>query len=180
MTLDEVLDQVKRIGGRCRLVEVTGGEPLLQPMTGELLTRLCDANYTVLLETNGACDISAVDRRVHRIMDIKTPGSGETERNHWPNIEQLRHHDEVKFILTDRADYDWSRQVIIEHGLAERVQAVLLSAAAPVAGNQDIAGSAGLTLRRLAEWMLADDLPPGVRLQTQLHKLIWEPDTRGV
>jgi 7-carboxy-7-deazaguanine synthase len=177
--MDDVLAEVESIcGGRCSLVEVTGGEPLLQPAVHELMRRLCDRGKTVLVETDGVADISPCDPRVIRIMDIKTPGSGEAARNRWENIEHLTPRDEVKFVLCDRADYDWSRGIIDRFDLPRRVHAVLMSAAAPMAATGEIAGTPGLPLRNLAEWVLADKLP--VRVQTQLHKLIWDPAARGV
>lgn len=160
------------------LVEITGGEPLLQPNVHVLMRRLCDAGRTVLIETDGVCDISACDPRVIRIMDIKTPGSGEAARNNWANIAHLTKRDEVKFVICSREDYEWSRDVIRRHALDQRVHAVLVSAAAAMAATHEIAGVQGLPLRFLAEWVLADRLP--VRVQTQLHKLIWDPMTRGV
>jgi 7-carboxy-7-deazaguanine synthase len=150
----------------CPLVEVTGGEPLAQPGCFPLISKLCDAGYTVLIETSGAIDITAVDPRAHVILDIKCPGSGMTDRMHWPNVQKLAAKDEAKFVLADRADYDWARDVVTQHDLAHR-STVLFS---PVFG--------ALELRHLAEWVLADRLP--VRVQTQLHKLIWTPDMRGV
>ena len=160
------------------LVEITGGEPLLQPNVHVLMRRLCDAGRTVLIETDGVCDISTCDPRVIRIMDIKTPGSGEADRNNWDNLPHLTKRDEVKFVICSREDYEWSRGVIRRHGLDQRVNAVLVSAAAAMAATREIAGVKGLPLRLLAEWVLADQLP--VRVQTQLHKLIWDPMTRGV
>lgn len=175
-TLDDLVTEA--LGFGTPLVEVTGGEPLLQPNVHPLMTRLCDAGKTVLLETSGACDIAPCDPRVIRIMDLKTPGSGESERNLWSNIDHLTRQDEVKFVLCDRADYDWARDVIQRHRLHERVRSILFSAVAPIRPGLEIAGTSGLPLRDLAEWVLADRLP--VRLQTQLHKLIWDPLTRGV
>jgi 7-carboxy-7-deazaguanine synthase len=162
----------------CALVEITGGEPLLQPNVHALMRRLCDAGRTVLIETDGACDISQCDPRVIRIMDIKTPGSGEADRNDWANIDKLNERDEVKFVICDRADYDWSCDVIRRYDLPSKVAAVLMGAAAEMTPGNEIAGVAGLPLRELARWMLADGL--NVRLQTQLHKQIWDPATRGV
>ena len=176
MGIDAVLAEVRRLGGD--LVEVTGGEPLLQPAVYPLMTGLCDRGHTVLVETSGACDIGACDARVVRIMDIKTPGSGEADRNDWANIERLNRRDQVKFVLTDRADYQWAKDVIARHDLAERVHAVLLSSVHVQPAGEQLPGSPGLPLRDLAEWVLADHLP--VRIQTQLHKLIWDPTTRGV
>jgi 7-carboxy-7-deazaguanine synthase len=163
-SIDEVLAKVQSYG--CRLVEVTGGEPLAQPESLPLMTRLCDAGYTVLLETSGAVDIAPVDPRVHVILDVKCPGSGMADRMHWPNLSQLAAKDEAKFVLADRADYDWAREVLAEHDVAGRCT-VLFS---PVFGSLDV--------RQLAEWILADKLP--VRFQIQLHKHIWAPDMRGV
>lgn len=181
MSVGDVIAEGERLGGDCPLWEITGGEPLLQKGVHALMTRLCDAGREVLIETSGACDISVCDPRVVRIMDLKTPGSGESARNDWNNIAHLTERDEVKFVLTDRADYDWMKQVLAEHRLAERVGAVLLSAAAPMAGTAEIAGVAGLPLGDLAAWVLADFRDaPRVRLQTQLHKLIWDPMARGV
>ncbi len=142
------------------------------------MTALCDAGKTVLIETSGACDISACDPRVVRIMDLKTPGSGEAHRNLWTNIDHLNERDEVKFVLTSRGDYDWMVQKLEEHRLHERVNAVLVSAVHRVAPGKEIAGCLGLSITELAEWVLADRLP--VRVQTQLHKLIWDPMARGV
>jgi len=163
-SLDEVLAKVQTYG--CRLVEVTGGEPLAQPESLPLMARLCDAGYTVLLETSGTIDIAPVDPRVHVILDVKCPGSGMAERMHWPNLAALTAKDEAKFVLADRADYDWAREILARHDLADHCS-VLLS---PVFGSLD--------LRQLAEWILADRLP--VRFQLQLHKYIWAPDMRGV
>lgn len=176
MTLEAILAEVNRYGGT--LVEVTGGEPLLQANVHPLMSRLCDGGRTVLIETSGACDISTCDPRVIRIMDLKTPGSGAMDRNLWNNIDHLRFRDEVKFVLTDRTDYEWSREVIARYDLPAKVHAVLMGAAAEMAPGREIAGMAGLSLRELAEWILADRLP--VRLQMQLHKLIWDPMARGV
>jgi 7-carboxy-7-deazaguanine synthase len=175
-SIDDVIAEVRKHD--CKLVEVTGGEPLLQPNVHKLMTRLCDAGHTVLIETSGACDISVCDPRVIRIMDLKTPGSGEAARNLWSNIHHLNQRDEVKFVLTDRADYEWMRDVLAKHRLHERVNAVLVSASAPMSPGVEIRGVEGLPLRDLAEWVLADRLP--VRMQTQLHKLIWDPMARGV
>jgi 7-carboxy-7-deazaguanine synthase len=177
-TLDDILAQAQRLAPGAALYEITGGEPLLQPDVHPLMRRLCDAGKTVLIETDGACDISLCDRRVIRIMDIKTPGSGEAERNRWENIGHLTGRDEVKFVICSREDYEWSREVIRKHALDEKVNAVLLGAAAPMAATSQIAGVEGLPLRDLAQWVLADRLP--VRVQTQLHKLIWDPTARGV
>ncbi|MGB5194425.1 MAG: radical SAM protein [Polyangiales bacterium] len=149
------------------LVELTGGEPLLQEGAIPLLRELCDAGRTVLLETSGERDISLVDPRVHRIMDLKAPGSGESRRNRWENVAHLSSRDEVKIVLADRADYEWAKGVIEEHGLERRVNEVLLS---PVWGELDP--------KDLVKWVLEDDMP--VRVQIQMHKVIWDADTQGV
>jgi 7-carboxy-7-deazaguanine synthase len=161
----EVLEKALSFG--TPLVELTGGEPLLQKGAIPLLRELCDAGRTVLLETSGERDISAVDPRVHRIMDLKAPGSDESHRNRWENIAHLTERDEVKIVLSDRADYEWAKGVIEEHGLADRVNEVLLS---PVWGELDP--------KDLVSWVLEDDLP--VRVQIQMHKAIWDADTQGV
>lgn len=149
------------------LVEVTGGEPLLQPGTLPLLRELCDAGRTVLLETSGERDITAVDPRVHRIVDLKAPGSGEAHRVRWENLAALTPRDEVKLVLADRRDYEWAREVIRRERLDERAGQVLLS---PVHGVLDP--------RELVAWMLEDRLP--ARFQLQLHKLVWGADATGV
>lgn len=175
-SLDDIVAEVQSHG--CDLVEVTGGEPLLQPNVHPLMSRLCDIGKTVLLETSGACDIATCDPRVHRIVDLKTPGSGEVARNLWSNIDHLTDRDELKVVIGSRADYDWAREVILKHGLHERVRAVLLGAVHEMPRGLELAGCPGLPLRTLTDWVLTDRLP--VRLQTQLHKLIWDPATRGV
>ena len=177
-TLEDIIERVKTLAPNNRLVEVTGGEPLLQPGVHPLMTRLCDAGYTVLIETSGACDISPCDPRVIRIMDLKTPGSGEVDRNDPANIDHLNSKDEVKFVLTCRTDYDWAKDMITQHDLADRVNAVLMSAVHAMPATDELTGSSGLAIRDLAEWIRDDSLP--VRLQTQLHKLIWDPTARGV
>jgi 7-carboxy-7-deazaguanine synthase len=150
----------------CPLVEVTGGEPLLQTEVFPLMTALADAGRTVLLETSGAADISSVDRRVHIIMDLKCPDSGESAANRWANLDLLKPIDEVKFVLASRADFDWAVDVIRRHKL-ERRFTVLLSPAFGVVEPRD-----------LAQWLLDSDLH--VRMQLQLHKFIWDPNARGV
>ena len=162
--MEEMVAEVRAFD--CPLVEVTGGEPLSQPGSVALLTRLCDEGFEVLLETSGAIDTAPIDRRVHVILDVKCPGSGMADRMHWPNIERLSSHDEVKFVIQDRADYEWARDMIQRENLAARCT-VLFS---PVFG----VGKA----RQLAEWVLADKLP--VRFQLQIHKYIWSPEMRGV
>ena len=166
------------VASRCGLVEVTGGEPLAQAGCVDLVRALCDAGLTTLIETSGALDISRLDARCIRIMDLKCPGSGECARNLWSNLEHLLPHDEIKFVIANRADYEWAKNVLNTHMLATKVNCVLMSAAWAQPKNADIAGCAGLDPKSLAEWILADALP--VRMQTQLHKLIWTPSTRGV
>ena len=150
----------------CRLVEVTGGEPLAQSEVFPLIHKLGDRGYEVLIETSGAIDTSQVDTRAHIILDVKCPGSGMSDRMHWPNVTRLTMKDEAKFVLLDRSDYEWACDILARYELAKRC-VVLMS---PVFGSLDP--------RQLAEWVLADRLP--VRLQLQLHKLIWTPDMRGV
>jgi 7-carboxy-7-deazaguanine synthase len=165
MALEEVLSAVDEYG--CPIVEVTGGEPLLQPDVYPLMDRLLESGKTVLLETGGHIGIEKVPRDVVKIVDVKCPASGEAERNAWTNIALLAPHDEVKFVIKDRGDYEFARDVIRQYDLEQRCRAVLLS---PVHGVLD--------LRSLAEWVLADSLP--VRLQLQLHKYVWGADVRGV
>lgn len=157
MSLADILDEVAR--HRPRYVTVTGGEPLAQAGSLDLLAALCDAGYEVSLETGGALDASGVDARVVKVLDIKTPASGEMEKNCWDNLRALNAHDEIKFVLCDEADYAWARQVLQEHALHEKCS-VLFS---PVQGK--------LSPTDLAEWILRDHLP--VRMQLQLHKLLW-------
>src|SRR5438067_4598221 len=164
-SLKEIVDRVASF--KCPLVEITGGEPLLQPNVLSLMSILCDAGMTVLLETSGAHDISKVDPHVHRIMDLKTPGSGEVEKNLWSNIDHLTNRDEVKFVMGSREDYEWAREKIGRFDLPSRCHAVLFS---PIFGRIDP--------RQIVEWILADKLK--VRFQLQLHKFIWTPTQRGV
>ncbi|MEK9499546.1 7-carboxy-7-deazaguanine synthase QueE [Gaopeijia maritima] len=170
MTLDEIVEKVDAVG--TPLVEITGGEPLAHPNAFPLAARLADAGYTVLVETSGAFDISGLDPRVIRIMDLKCPGSGESARNLWSNLDHLGPADEVKFVVADRADYEWARGVIRERGLDRAVVAGRLGALlfSPVWEAVD--------LEDLAAWILDDRLP--ARFQLQLHKLIWGADTIGV
>ena len=161
--LDEVVERVKAYG--CRLVEITGGEPLAQAEALPLVARLLDDGFEVLIETSGSIDITPVDRRAKLILDIKCPGSGEVAKNRWENLDDLRPHDELKFVVADRADYEWARALIAERRLDRWT--ILFS---PVWGELD--------LKPLAEWMLADRVP--ARLQTQLHKHIWGADVHGV
>ncbi len=162
MTLDEILSEVESY--HCDLVELTGGEPLLQPEIHELATRLADSGHTVLIETGGHRDISKLDPRVIRIMDLKCPGSGESEKNLWSNLDHLRPVDEVKFVIADRADYEWSRDVVHKYGLEDRVK-ILISTAFGMVSTADVVA-----------WMLADGLR--ARFQLQLHKYVWPADAR--
>ena len=162
-SLDDVIAQVKSYG--TRLVEITGGEPLAQQEAFELIRRLCDDGFEVLIETSGSIDITPVDKRAKIILDVKCPGSGEAAKNRWENIDELRPHDEVKFVIADRNDYEWARQVIADKKLDRWT--VLMS---PVWGE--------MNMKSLAEWMLADRVP--ARFQTQLHKHIWGADVHGV
>jgi 7-carboxy-7-deazaguanine synthase len=162
--LEEVLTRALNLGDN--LVEITGGEPLLQPEVYPLMTRLTDAGRTVLLETGGGVDTSAVDPRVHIILDVKTPGSGEVEGNVWSNLARLKPIDEVKLVICDRADFEWGEQIVRNYDLVERLP-VLFS---PAFGR--------VSPRVLATWILESRLP--VRLQLQQHKIIWDPGARGV
>jgi len=179
-TVDDVVAEVHGMG--VDLVEITGGEPLLQPAVEPLISGLCDLGRTVLVETSGASDISRCDARAIRIMDLKTPGSGEVDRNLWSNLDHLAPRDEVKFVITDRADYVWAKSIIEKHRLGERCRAVLMSPVFEQPPGDEIDGCAGLDAAELAEWILHD--PPAVggpvRMQSQLHKLIWDPRTQGV
>ena len=155
--IDDIVDNVAKY--QARHVCVTGGEPLAQKRCLDLLVRLCDAGYAVSLETSGALDVSGVDSRVSKVMDLKAPASGEHASNLWSNLAALTPHDQVKFVLADRADYDWACASLQVHAIAQRCE-ILFS---PVYGK--------LAPRELAEWILADRLP--VRMQLQLHKLLW-------
>jgi 7-carboxy-7-deazaguanine synthase len=165
MSVDEVVGVVE--GYECPLVEITGGEPLLQDEVYDLMNRLLDSGRTVMLETGGHRPITRVPAAVLKIVDVKCPGSGEADQNHWANLDALAPHDEVKFVVKDRSDYEFARDVIRRHALADRAPAVLMS---PVHGVLDP--------KTLSEWILEDHLP--VRLQMQLHKYIWSPTRRGV
>ena len=165
MSLDDVIATVD--GYRCPLVEITGGEPLLQRDVYPLMHRLLDEGRTVMIETGGHISIEEVPAPVIKIVDVKCPGSGESHRNHWANLEQLAPHDEVKFVIKDRTDYEFAREVVNRHQLIGRVAAVLFS---PVHGVLDA--------KALAAWILEDGLE--VRLQVQVHKYIWGADVRGV
>jgi 7-carboxy-7-deazaguanine synthase len=165
MSVDDVMSAVEAYG--CPLVEITGGEPLLQEGVYDLMERLLAAGHTVLLETGGHRPIDRVPAEVVKIVDVKCPGSGEADKNHWANLDRLAPHDEVKFVVLDRADYEFARDVLTRTRLPSRAAAILFS---PV---HDV-----LDPKTLSEWVIADRLP--VRVQLQLHKLIWSPTTRGV
>lgn len=164
MTIAEILETIAPL--QCRLILITGGEPLAQPASADLARALIERDFEVLVETAGSFPIDVLPDEVIKIMDVKCPGSGESESMDWTNIEHLSPNDEVKFVVSDRADYDWARAVIGERRLAERCT-VLLS---PAFGRVEP--------KQLADWIVADRLP--VRLQIQLHKYVWGPDAKGV
>jgi 7-carboxy-7-deazaguanine synthase len=165
MTVDAVVDRCSELD--CSLVEITGGEPLLQKHCGSLAQALIDRGFTVLCETSGALPIDRLPAQAIKIMDLKCPGSGECEKNDWTNIERLSERDEVKFVIAGRADYEWSRDVVREHNLPARCRQVLFS---PVFGSVEA--------RDIVEWILEDKLE--VRFQLQMHKFIWDPAEKGV
>jgi len=165
MSIDEVVASVRALN--CSLVELTGGEPLLQADAIPLMQRLIDDGFEVLIETGGHLPIDRLPTGVHAIMDVKCPGSGEAEKMHWPNLDVITRDHEVKFVIADRADYEYARKVISTHDLGARAGAVLLS---PVHGVQ--------RADEVVHWMLEDHLQ--ARLQIQTHKYIWTPETRGV
>ena len=170
MMLDDIIARVDAIG--TPVVEVTGGEPLIHRNAFTLVQRLVEKGYTVLVETSGAVDVAPLDARACKIMDLKCPGSGEVEKNLWSNLDHLTERDELKFVISNRADYEWARNVVREKGLDRRVLAGTLRAIlfSPVWDAVDF--------RELAEWILEDQLP--VRYQIQMHKIIWGPTTTGV
>ena len=165
MSIDEVVAAVEQL--RCPLVELTGGEPLLQAEAIPLMARLVALGHEVLIETGGHLPIHGLPAEVVAIVDVKCPGSGESAKMHWPNLDALRPQDEVKFVIADRADYEYARGIVRERDLASRVEAVQFS---PVFG--------ALPAADLARWIIEDHLP--VRLQLQQHKYVWAPDARGV
>jgi 7-carboxy-7-deazaguanine synthase len=189
MTFAKILGEIKKLAGPFKdaplpLVELTGGEPLLQKNSVPLMKQLCDDGFTVLLETSGAHDISRVDGRVHRIMDLKCPSSGEVERNRFENIAHLKATDEIKFVIGTREDYEWVKEQITKHHL-QKICPLLFSWVHPLAPEQQNkslkrvpAGQTPISLRELVESIIADALP--VRFQAQLHKIIWPPEQRGV
>jgi 7-carboxy-7-deazaguanine synthase len=164
-SIAEILEEIETIG--VKLVEITGGEPLAQKNCGHLCQALLQRGYTVLVETSGAYDIDLVPRECVRIMDLKCPDSGEEARNMWANLDRLQTHDEIKFVIASRRDFEWARDCVRKHHLHEKVQAVLFS---PVFGSID--------LPALANWVAEEKLP--IRMQIQMHKVIWPPDMRGV
>jgi 7-carboxy-7-deazaguanine synthase len=165
-TVDEVMAEVERYG--CRLVEITGGEPLVQKRECcELVRRLCEAGYTVLIETGGGLDASVLDPRAIKILDVKCPGSGQVDRNHWPNLDRLNPRDEIKFVIKDRADFEFALEIIKRYGLHEREPYVLFS---PVWEEVD--------LKDFTAWILQSGIR--ARLQLQLHKYIWGAEAKGV
>jgi 7-carboxy-7-deazaguanine synthase len=170
LSFDEIVARVRAFPAQ--VVEVTGGEPLAHAPAYALTDRLLEEGYTVLVETSGAFDVAPLDERVHKIMDLKCPGSGESQRNRWENLAHMTGRDEIKFVVKDRADYEWVRDTIRERGLGTRVEAGTLRAllVSPVWGDID--------LEALTGWILEDALP--VRFQMQLHKLVWGPERAGV
>ena len=165
-SIESIIDQVREFA--CPLVEVTGGEPLAQREAFDLIKRLCDEGYEVLIETGGYISTEPVDARARIILDVKCPASGEAERNHWPNLDRLRiDRDEVKFVVADRTDWDFAREIIAKYQLEKTAKAILISPA----WNE-------IDLQELANWIVQSGLK--VRLQLQLHKYIWGPDVHGV
>jgi len=164
-SLDDIITEVKRLD--IPLVEITGGEPLVQPAAPQLMRQLCDAGFEVMIETGGHRDISVIDPRVRRIMDFKCPDSGMSDKMCYENIPRLTRQDEVKFVIASRADYEWARETVQQHDLAKKVNAVLFSSVFDQAQPKDI-----------VEWILEDQLP--VRFQLQMHKFIWDPKQQGV
>jgi 7-carboxy-7-deazaguanine synthase len=193
MMLSDVLQKIRRLAQpyaeapgpvRLPLVELTGGEPLLQRNSLRLMKTLCDEGFVVLIETSGAHDIAPIDGRVRRIMDLKCPSSGEVDRNLWSNLEHLKRTDEIKFVIGTAEDYQWAKKIIAEHDLASTCP-LLFSWVAPLAPQQQDKslkkvpeGQTPISRKDLAERIVADALP--VRFQVQIHKVIWAPEARGV
>ncbi len=180
MTIDEVLAEVARLSPNGGLVEITGGEPMLQERDViPLMEQLVDADYQVLLETGGERPLARVPKQVVKIVDVKCPHSGEPNTFALENLKALRPRDELKFVLTDRADYEFARDFVVDHGLDERVNAILFSPAfeKTASGARDTSHCM-IDPQELAEWILADDVP--ARLSLQIHKLIWDPAAKGV
>lgn len=170
MSLDNIIDKVNAFPAKH--ICVTGGEPLAQPNCLPLLTQLCDAGYAVSLETAGALDVSQVDTRVSKVMDLKTPSSGEADKNRWANLNHITPHDQLKFVIMNRADYDWAKTQLLEKQLADKTQHIWFSPMFSLHESHELPTLA----KDLAEWILDDGLP--VRMQLQLHKLIWA-DAQG-
>jgi len=180
MTPEEVLGEIARLSPNGGLIEITGGEPMLQEREIILLMeQLLDADYQVLLETSGERPLARVPKQVIKIVDVKCPHSGEPDTFNLENLNALRSHDELKFVLSDRTDYEFARDFVLNHGLAERVHAVLFSPAfeKTASGSRDTS-HCQLDPQRLAQWILDDNIP--ARLSLQIHKLIWDPAAKGV
>lgn len=193
MRVEEIVARVSELAvpyrvqpaiGRLPLVELTGGEPLLQSRSIPLMGKLCDEGFTVLLETSGAHDVSGVDLRVRRIMDLKCPSSGEASRMRWENLSHLKSTDEVKFVIATEQDYQWAAEQISRHRI-DLICPILFSWAAPLSSQQKHAslkpmpeGQTAISRQELVEWIIRDALP--VRFQLQIHKVIWSPDARAV
>jgi 7-carboxy-7-deazaguanine synthase len=180
MTLQEVLSEIARLSPSGGLVEITGGEPMLQEREViPLMEQLLDADYRVLLETSGERPLARVPKQVIKIVDVKCPHSGAPNTFALENLEKLQPHDELKFVLNDRSDYEFARDFVLHHNLAERVHAILFSPAfeKSASGSRDTS-HCQLDPQQLAEWILADDVP--ARLSLQIHKLIWDPAAKGV
>lgn len=165
MSMDDIISEVKKYG--CNFVEITGGEPLMQENVHDLMKKLCDDGYSVMIETGGSLPIEKIDNRVKIIMDLKTPYSKMDKKNRYENIEYLKPIDEVKFVVGSSEDYEWTKEIISKYGLIDKVEQVLIS---PVFGEVENID--------LANWILKDNL--NVRFQLQMHKYIWDPETRGV
>ncbi len=169
-TIDAILEAVAAFG--CKLVEITGGEPLLQKRSRDLMTALCDRGYEVMLETGGSIDVSDVDTRVLKIVDFKCPSSEMESKNYLGNVDHLLPHDEVKFVIADRADFDWALNLVREYGVSKRVCQILFSPVFDSVEPVDI-----------VNWILSEKIQveiPNLRFQIQMHKMIWKPETRGV
>ncbi|MEJ2052598.1 MAG: radical SAM protein [Calditrichaceae bacterium] len=164
LSFDEIINQIKIYN--CDLIEITGGEPLVQKNVLPFMSMLCNAGYEVLIETGGHMDISQIDKRVKRVMDIKCPGSGESDKNLWQNIRYLTENDQVKFVISDRTDFDWAKGIIQKYNLSKKCTVLM---------SPDFQKLKNI---KLAEWILKES--PDARFQLQMHKYIWPPDQRGV
>jgi 7-carboxy-7-deazaguanine synthase len=176
LTVAQITDRVQELGNN--LVEITGGEPLLQALVGDLMKKLCDLGKQVLLETSGVVDIQACDSRVIRIIDIKTPNSGASGSFFEPNYDFLSKSDELKFVITNREDFDWSLNLVKQRNLHNKVNAVHFSPVMFQAQNEYVAGCEPLQADQLAKWILDCKVP--IRLHLQLHRHVWDPEARGV